>query len=150
MLQNITAFCVKDIPNIWWPKCWTAKKRWRKTARNLVKTNGVQLRENKERRHSRREKQLRRTTVRFHDGSFYCVYNTYRSKWENLCRICLISEPSKSGIPRVRSVKTQLTYCQLRWRHVSTQGVIIRPIIEPCLRYIKWKCTFGIPKCLQQ
>ena len=35
----------------------------------------------------------------------------------------------------------------LKWRHVSTQGVIIRPIIEPCLRYIKWKCTFlGIPK----
>ena len=29
-----------------------------------------------------------------------------------------------------------------KWRHVSTQGVIIRPIIEPYLRYIKWKCTF--------
>jgi hypothetical protein len=37
-----------------------------------------------------------------------------------------------------------------KWRHVSTQAVIIRPIIEPCLRYIKWKCTFGAPKCLQQ
>jgi len=37
------------------------------------------------------------------------------------------------------------------WRHVSTQGVIIRPIIEPCLMYIKWKCTFlGSQKCLQQ
>jgi hypothetical protein len=44
--------------------------------------------------------------------------------------------------PRVSSVKTQLMYCQLNWRHVSTQGVIIRPIIEPCMRYIKWKCTF--------
>jgi len=54
------------------------------------------------------------------------------------------------SIARVRSVKTQLIYCQLNWRHVSTQGVIIRLIIEPCLRYIKWKCTFGIPKCLQQ
>jgi len=31
-----------------------------------------------------------------------------------------------------------------KWRHVSTQWVvIIRPIIETCLRYIKWKCTFG-------
>jgi hypothetical protein len=29
-----------------------------------------------------------------------------------------------------------------KWRHVSTQGVIIRPIIEPSMRYIKWKCTF--------
>jgi hypothetical protein len=29
-----------------------------------------------------------------------------------------------------------------KWRHVSTQAVIIRPIIEPCMRYIKWKCTF--------
>jgi hypothetical protein len=24
---------------------------------------------------------------------------------------------------------------------------LIRPIIEPCFRYIKWKCTFGDPKC---
>jgi len=54
------------------------------------------------------------------------------------------------SIPRVSSVKTQLIYCQLKWLHDSTQGVIIRPIIEPCLRYIKWKCTFRIPKCLQQ
>jgi hypothetical protein len=45
------------------------------------------------------------------------------------------------SIPTVISVKTQLIYCQLKWRHVSTQGVVIRPIIEPCLRYIKWKCT---------
>jgi len=44
-------------------------------------------------------------------------------------------------IPRVSSVKTQLIYCQLKWRHVSTQKVIIRPIIEPCFRYIKWKRT---------
>jgi len=29
-----------------------------------------------------------------------------------------------------------------KWRHVSTQAVIIRPIIEPCMRYIKWKSTF--------
>jgi len=35
------------------------------------------------------------------------------------------------------SVKTELIYCQLKWRHVSTHRVIIRPIIEPCLRYIK-------------
>jgi len=27
-------------------------------------------------------------------------------------------------------------------RHISTQGVIIGPIIEPRLRYIKWECTF--------
>ena len=46
------------------------------------------------------------------------------------------------SILRVSSVKTQLFYCQIRWRHVSTQGVIIRPIIEPCLRCINWKCTF--------
>ena len=45
------------------------------------------------------------------------------------------------SIPRVSSVKTQLIHCQLKWRHVSTQGVTIRPCIEPCLRYIKWKCT---------
>jgi len=45
------------------------------------------------------------------------------------------------SIPRVSSVKTQLIYCQLKWRHVSSQGVIIRPIIEPCFRYIKWKHT---------
>jgi len=44
--------------------------------------------------------------------------------------------------PRVRSVKTQLICCELKWRHVSTQGVIIRPVIEPYLKYIKWKCTF--------
>jgi len=50
------------------------------------------------------------------------------------------------SIPKVSSVKTQLTYCQLKWRNVSTQGVIIRPIIEPCMRYIKWKCTFLDPK----
>ena len=43
---------------------------------------------------------------------------------------------------RVSSVKTQLNYCQLKWRHVSTHTVIIRTIIEPCLRNIKWKCTF--------
>ena len=48
-------------------------------------------------------------------------------------------------IPRVSSVKIQLIYCQLKWRHVSTQGIIIRPIIEPCLMYIKWKWTSGIP-----
>ena len=60
------------------------------------------------------------------------------------------------SIPTVSSVKTQLICCQLKWRHVSTQGVIIRPIIEPCLRYIKWKCTFlvsqsvyYIPICAQ-
>jgi hypothetical protein len=53
----------------------------------------------------------------------------------------------KYCIPKVSSVKTQQIYFQLKWRHVSTQGVIIMPIIEPCLRYIKWKCTFlGIPK----
>jgi len=46
-----------------------------------------------------------------------------------------------SCIPTASSVKTQLIYYQFNWRHVSTQGVIIRPIIEPCLRYIKWKCT---------
>jgi hypothetical protein len=46
------------------------------------------------------------------------------------------------SIPSVSSVKTQLFYCQLKWRHVSAQGVIIRPIIETCMRYIKWKCTF--------
>jgi len=46
------------------------------------------------------------------------------------------------SIARLSSVKTQLIYFQLKWRQVSTQGVIIRPIIEPCLRYIKWKCTF--------
>jgi len=46
------------------------------------------------------------------------------------------------SIPTVNSVKTQLFYCQLKWWHVSTQGVIIRPIIEPCLRYIKWKCKW--------
>jgi hypothetical protein len=75
------------------------------------------------------------------------------------------------SIPRVSSVKTQLIYCQLKWLHVSSQGVIIRPITEPFLRYIKGKLTlllfqkvynnastwestyshcckyFGIPKC---
>ena len=45
-------------------------------------------------------------------------------------------------IPRVNLVKTQLIYCQLTWRHFSTQGIIIRPIFETCLRYIKWKCAF--------
>ena len=40
------------------------------------------------------------------------------------------------SIMRVSSVKTQLIYCQLNWRHVSTRRVIIRPGIEPCLRYI--------------
>jgi hypothetical protein len=50
---------------------------------------------------------------------------------------------SKS-IPRISSIKTQLIYCQLKWRHVSTQAVIIRPIIETCLGYIKRKFTiFG-------
>jgi len=47
-------------------------------------------------------------------------------------------------IPRVSSVKTQIIYYQLKWPHVSTQGVIMKPIIEPCLRYIKWKCTFTL------
>jgi len=42
------------------------------------------------------------------------------------------------SISRVSSVKTQIIYCQLKCQHVSTQRVIIRPIIEPCLRYIKW------------
>jgi len=49
-------------------------------------------------------------------------------------------------IPRLSSLKTHLFYCQLKLRHVSTQGVIIRPVIEPCLRYIKWKGTFWDPK----
>jgi hypothetical protein len=49
-------------------------------------------------------------------------------------------------ILRVSSFKTQLIYCQLKWRHVSTQGVIIRPIIDPCLRYIKWKFTLDVPQ----
>ena len=52
------------------------------------------------------------------------------------------------SILRVNSVKTQLIYCQLKWRHVSTHRVIIRPITETCLRYIKYKCTFwGSQKC---
>jgi len=38
--------------------------------------------------------------------------------------------------------QTQLIYCQLKWRHVSTHRVIIRPIIEPYVRYVKYKCTF--------
>ena len=46
------------------------------------------------------------------------------------------------SIPRVRSVKTQLIYCELKWRHVSTQGVTMRPIIESRMRYINWKWTF--------
>ena len=41
------------------------------------------------------------------------------------------------SILKVSSVKTQLIYCHLKWRHVSTHRVIIRLIIEPCLRYIK-------------
>ena len=41
------------------------------------------------------------------------------------------------SIPRVSSVKTQLFYCLLKWRHVSTQGVIIRPITEPYMKHIK-------------
>jgi len=61
------------------------------------------------------------------------------------------TKPLPLSIPGVSSVKTQLIYCQLKWQHVLTQGVIIRPIFEPCLRYIKWKCTFlGSHKCLQQ
>ena len=39
------------------------------------------------------------------------------------------------SILRVISVKMQLIYCQLKWRHVSTHRVIIRPIIKSCLRY---------------
>jgi hypothetical protein len=46
------------------------------------------------------------------------------------------------SILRVSSVKTELINCQLNWQHVSTHRVIIRPIIELCLRYIKKKCTF--------
>jgi hypothetical protein len=42
------------------------------------------------------------------------------------------------SIPRVSSVKTQLFDCKLKWRHVLTQGVIIRSIIEPRMSYIKW------------
>ena len=45
-------------------------------------------------------------------------------------------------LQELSSVKTQLIYCQLKWWHVSTQGVIMRAIIEPCMRYIKWKCIF--------
>jgi len=55
--------------------------------------------------------------------------------------IC-IGKKSSLSIQRISSVKIQLIYRQLKWQHVSTQRVIIRPIIEPCLRYIKWKCTF--------
>ena len=39
------------------------------------------------------------------------------------------------SIQRVTSVKTQLIYCQLKWRHVSTRRVIFRLIIEPCLTF---------------
>ena len=75
-----------------------------------------------------------------------CGYNNSVCKF-NCSHLVVFS----LSISRVSSVKTQLIYCQLKWRHVSTQGVIIRPIVEPCLRYYKWKCTFfGIPKCLQQ
>ena len=31
--------------------------------------------------------------------------------------------------------KKQLIYRQLKWQHVSTHKVIIRPIIEPCLTF---------------
>ena len=41
------------------------------------------------------------------------------------------------SIPRVSSVKTQLIYCQLKWQHVLTHRVILRPIFEPCFMYIK-------------
>ena len=44
------------------------------------------------------------------------------------------------SVQRVSSVKTQLIYCQLKWRHVSTHRVIIRPIIEPCLTL--WRRIF--------
>jgi hypothetical protein len=45
-------------------------------------------------------------------------------------------------IPTVSTDKTQLINFQLKWRHVSIQGVITRPIKEPRLRYIKWKWSF--------
>jgi len=42
------------------------------------------------------------------------------------------------NILTVSSVQTQLIYCPLKWRHVSTHRIIIiiRPIIELCLMYI--------------
>jgi len=40
------------------------------------------------------------------------------------------------SMPKVSSFKTQIFYCKLKWRHVSTQGVIIRPIIEPCMGWV--------------
>ena len=61
--------------------------------------------------------------------------------------VCVTNAHRGSGgvapliIPRVSSVKTQLFYCQLKWRRVSTHRVVIRPIIEPGMRYSKWKCT---------
>ena len=74
-------------------------------------------------------------------GSFHAESLTlnlvFSPKWSHPYVFFLLS------IARGSSVKTQLIYCQLKWRHVSTQEVIIRPIIEPCLRYIKWKCTMG-------
>jgi hypothetical protein len=63
------------------------------------------------------------------------VRKSHSARFLNPIRLHLI-------IPRVSPVKTQLIYCQLKWRHVSTRGVIIRSIIEPCLRYINRKCTF--------
>jgi len=62
----------------------------------------------------------------------------------NIKKIVLL-KPSRFVFTKYSKSKfsqNRLIYCQLKWRHVSTQGVIIRPIIEPCLRYIKWKCTF--------
>jgi len=35
------------------------------------------------------------------------------------------------------------------WRHVLTHRVIIRPILEPYLRYIEESAHLGIPKYLQ-
>jgi hypothetical protein len=43
---------------------------------------------------------------------------------------------------RVGSVNTHQIYCQLQWLHVSTQTLIIRPIIGAHLKYIKRQCTF--------
>jgi len=48
---------------------------------------------------------------------------------------CVFAKYSKSKFSQ------NTTNLLSKWLHVSTR-VIIRPIIESCLRYIKWKCTF--------
>ena len=69
--------------------------------------------------------------------SVVSLLNVFRNFFYYLTHKVALSHPVRTSenlnhlsILRVSSVETQVIYCELKWRHVSTHRVIIRPVID--------------------